>query len=79
MRFPTCVGMVVGQWMEVQVVGVCLGWVRCSCGVLNVPFDGKVGWWLLALGCVMCVCVCVFSHMCGHGRGAIGLALGGWR
>ena len=64
--------MIMG-WMDVTVVGVCLGLLRCSCGVLNFPFDGKVGWWLLALECVMCV----LSHMCGHGCGAVGLAWGG--
>ena len=47
--FPMCVGMVVGQWMEVTVVVMCLGWLRCSCGVFNFPFDGQVGWWVMVL------------------------------
>ena len=46
-------------WMHVKVVGVWLGWLRLSCGLGNSPFDGWVGWWLLALECVMCFPICV--------------------
>ena len=48
-----CEQLVWHGWMEVKVVGVWLGWLRCSCGVLDFTFDGKVGWWLLALECVV--------------------------